>query len=113
MGGDDAGFVACFHPSVEVYSEPELSSRPVLESREDVTQWLERARNRWAKVSVDLDNVVEHENGAVTEAILVGRDQFQVAWRLAVAICVEDELIIKARVFRDIEAATKWLADMG
>jgi hypothetical protein len=105
MAGDLAGFVACFDAAVKIYSEPELSQDPMLESRVELATWAERVRGRMSTVSVELTDLSERGKGVVTEAVIVGDD----VWRLAIAVCVTGTLITEVRAFRDLGAATDWL----
>jgi hypothetical protein len=108
MAGDVAGFVACFDDAVKIYSEPELSQDPMLESRAELEAWAKRIRGSMASVSVELADLTERGKGVVTEAIIVGDD----VWRLVIAVCVTGSEITEVRAFRDLRAATEWLLEI-
>jgi ketosteroid isomerase-like protein len=106
VDGDYANFVACFHESVELYNEPELSDRPIIRSRDQLASWLQNKAPSLKDVSIRLVGVTQDtETGVVTEAIIVGGGEMPEAWRLTLAIRVENERIREVRVFRDRDSA--------
>ena len=112
--GDFANFLACFHESAELYNEPELSDRPAVTSRDQLASWLTHKGPELKDVSVRLVGVTEDgDSGVVTEAIIVGGGEIPEAWRLTLAVRIEDERIREVRAFRDRDAAFAFLASMG
>jgi ketosteroid isomerase-like protein len=110
--GDDEAFVACFDRAVTIYSEPELSGKPIIRSREELAARLESARRRRPGASVTLRNVEPRGDGVVADAIITApADGPEIAWRLALAIRVAGESISEVRPFWQRDAALGSLAD--
>ena len=103
--GDDARFAECFDPAVTVYGEPEVANTPVVASRAELTEFIARVRASQPDLSVTLGEVSEEGTGVVAETMIVTED----VWRLALAVCVSDELICDVHAFRDPRAAVSWL----
>jgi hypothetical protein len=103
-------FVACFHAGVCIYNEPELSARPAIRTRAQLRSWLEHKSPQLREVSVRLVGVSEAgPDCCVTETVIVGGGDMPEAWRLVLAVLLQDELIKEVRAFRDREAAFDWV----
>jgi ketosteroid isomerase-like protein len=112
--GDDEALVACFDPGVTIYSEPELSGRPIVRSRAELAARLESSRRRRPGVTVTVCNVEAHGDGVVADAIITAAtDGDEIAWRLALAIRVTGESISEVRPFWRRDAALGSITGCG
>jgi hypothetical protein len=101
MDGDDAGLLACFDENVCVYPERELSSQPLAANRLELAGWIAAVRAKRSRVAIELVAVTEYATGAVADAVIVGDDALPEAWRLALAVRFDGDLISEVRAFRD------------
>jgi hypothetical protein len=101
MDGDDAAFIACFAENACVYPEPELSSQPLAANRLELARWIADVRAKSSRVAIDLVAIAEYDAGVVADAVIVGDNALPEAWRLALAIRWQGELITEIRSFRD------------
>src|SRR4051812_50040976 len=104
MAGDHEGFVACFHDAVNIYNEPEVSQRPVINSRAELQGWMARLGERLGTVSIDLVGIAEERNGLVTEAVIVGTGGIPEAGGVGVGVGCGDDLIQKGGALPDPDA---------
>jgi hypothetical protein len=110
LKGADAPFLACFDPSVDLYWEPAVSERPIVSSRAALERWLADVRAANPRLQVAVTEPTEHGNGAVLEAIITRDAEPKEVWRVALAVCVADELICQVRAFWSRAAAIAWVA---
>jgi hypothetical protein len=108
--GADAPFLACFDENVVVYREPAISKRPVVSSRAELGLWLTRLRAEQPRLDITLTEPTEHGKGAVCELIVVREAHPSDVWRVALGVCVMDDLIREVRAFWSMQAALDWVA---
>ena len=111
LGGADASFLACFHEHAEIYWEPAVSRRPIVSSRASLEAWLSRLREDHPRLDATVTEPEELGNGAVCEVILTQDVVPDEVWRVALAVCVTDELIREVRAFWSPEAARNWVLE--
>jgi hypothetical protein len=92
-----------------VFWEPAVSDRPVVESRRALEAWLRRLRKNQPALNVSVTEPTEHGDGAVLEAIVTRGADPQEVWRVALAVCVKDDLICQVRAFWSRDAAEDWV----
>jgi hypothetical protein len=109
VGGADAPFLACFDEQAEVYWEPAVAQRPIVSSRDSLAAWLARIRQDHPHLNVSTTEPIEHGSGAVLEVIVTRGDEPEEVWRVALAVCCEDELIREVRAFWSRDAAVEWV----
>jgi hypothetical protein len=110
--GADASFLACFHEDAEVYWEPAVARRPIVSSHAGLEAWLSRLREDRPRLEVTVTEPYEHGSGAVCEVIVTQHVAPDEVWRVALAVCVVDELIREVRAFWSVEAARNWLLEL-
>jgi hypothetical protein len=112
VAGDEAAFVACFDPDVSVYWEPALATTPIIGSRAALEGWLDRTREPRAQLTVTTTEPARHGDGLVLEVVVVQEEAPEEVWRLALAVCLENDLIREVRAFWAHDAAVAWLVGL-
>ncbi|HEX6714064.1 MAG TPA: nuclear transport factor 2 family protein [Thermoleophilaceae bacterium] len=109
LEGADAPLLACFHADVELYWEPAISREPLVSSRAALEAWLRRIRADHPRLNATVTEPEEHGNGAVCEVIVTQHVVPDEVWRVALAVCVKDDLIREVRAFWSNESAKAWV----
>jgi hypothetical protein len=120
--GDDEGFVACFDPNATIWAEPQLvacfdanakiwvdphlAPGVVLSGREQVAAWCREARALWSDVHFSHGELSNQGAGAYVELdVVTASGGAGGAWRLSVAVFVQDGLVHEVLPQPDRDAA--------
>jgi hypothetical protein len=94
--GDDAGFVASFTADATVWADPQLAQGVVLRGRDEIASWCRAARGRWGDVRFSHGELSNQGVGAYVELdVIVESGTAGGAWRLSIAVFVNDGLVLE------------------
>lgn len=88
-----------------------MSQRPIVSSHAALAAWLSRMREEHPRLNATVTEAADHGNGAVCEVIVTQDEVPDEVWRVALAVCVSDDLIREVRTFWSHEAAVEWVAE--